>query len=87
MAQQDERMEYGTWSDGYTAYNLRLAVRRRRHPAKAAGVSTSGDSTGGIALCAAVNHLFCGPSPEVTNGTSMKLDRTTREENGLFNYF
>jgi hypothetical protein len=30
-----------------------------------AGVSTSGDSTGGIAPCAAVNHLFCGPSPGV----------------------
>jgi hypothetical protein len=29
-------------------------------------LSTSGDSTGGIAPCAAVNRLFCGPSPGVT---------------------
>ena len=27
---------------------------------------TSGDSTAGIAPCAAVNRLFCGPSPGVT---------------------
>ena len=55
-----------------TVYNSNLAVRRGRHPAKAAGLSTSGDSTGWITCCGRPFVLW--PSPEVINRTSTKPD-------------
>ena len=66
-------------------------------------VSTSGDSTGGIAPCAAVNRLFYGPSPGVTGArwkgkwTSgykrpqsqqrWKAEGALARRGSLFNYF
>jgi hypothetical protein len=55
-----------------TVYNSKLAVRRGRHPAKAAGLSTSGDSTDWITRCGKPFILWA--SPEVINGTSTKPD-------------
>ena len=55
-----------------TVYKPRLAVRRGRHPAKAAGLSTSGDSTDWITRCGKPFILWT--SLEGINGTLTKPD-------------